>query len=52
MVVNNLSDYNIYEIFYWVGFVDRNKFVVFDKMFYNDEDIVIINIVKKVFKFK
>jgi len=52
MVVNDLLDYSIYKIFYWIGFVDKNKFVVFDKTFYNNEDIVIIDIVDKVFRFK
>ncbi len=33
-------------------FVDRNKFTIFDKTFYNNEDIVIINIVDKILRFK
>ncbi len=52
MVVNDLLDYNIYEILYWMGFVNRNKFAIFDKMFYNDKDIVITNIIDKIFRFK
>ncbi len=35
-----------------MGFVDKNKFVVFDKTFYNDEDAVVTSIVDKVFGFK
>ncbi len=35
-----------------MGFVDKNKFVVFNKPFYNDEDIVIVGIVDRVFRFK
>jgi len=31
-----------------MGFVDKNKFVVFGKTFYNDEDIVIVDIADKV----
>jgi len=34
-----------------MGFVDRNKFTVFDKSFYNDEDIVIVGIVDRVLGF-
>ncbi len=35
-----------------MGFVGKNKFAVFDKTFYNNEDIVIIGIVNRVFKFR
>ena len=35
-----------------MGFVDKNKFTVFNKIFYNDEDIVIIGIIDRVFEFK
>ena len=35
-----------------MGFVDKNKFVIFSKMFYNDEDIIIIGIIDKVLRFK
>ena len=35
-----------------MGFVGKNKFAIFNKMFYNDEDTVIVNIINKVFKFK
>ncbi len=52
MVVNNLPNYNVYKIFYWVGFVDKNKFIVFDKMFYNNEDVIITGIINKIFKFR
>ena len=31
-----------------MGFVDKNKLVIFSKMFYNDEDIVIVSIVDGV----
>ncbi len=48
IIINNLLDYNIYEIFYWMGFVGRNKFAIFGKTFYNNKDIVIINIINKV----
>jgi len=33
-------------------FIDKNKFTVFDKTFYNNENIVVINIIDKVFEFK
>ena len=52
MIVNDLLDYGICKIFCWIRFVDKNKFVIFDKMFYNDEDIIIIDIVDKVFGFR
>ncbi len=35
-----------------MGFVDRNKLVIFDKIFYNDENIVIVGIIDKVFKLR
>jgi len=35
-----------------MGFVDKNKFAIFDKTFYNDKDIVITGIVNKVFGFR
>jgi len=35
-----------------MGFVGRDKFVVFDKTFYNDEDTIIAGIVDRVFGFK
>ena len=35
-----------------MGFVDRNKLVIFDKTFYNDEDTIIVNIANKVLRFK
>ena len=35
-----------------MGFVGRNKFAVFSKTLYNDEDTVIIDIVNKVLGFK
>jgi len=33
-------------------FVGRNKFIVFGKTFYNDEDAVITGIIDRVFGFK
>ncbi len=33
-------------------FVDKNKFAIFGKIFYNYEDIVIIGIVDKILRFK
>ena len=35
-----------------MGFVDKNKFVIFNKIFYNDENIIIASNVNKVFGFK
>ncbi len=35
-----------------MGFVDKNKFAIFNKTFYNDEDIVIIGIIDRVFRFR
>ncbi len=35
-----------------MGFVNRNKFAIFGKMFYNNEDIVITDIVDGVFGFR
>jgi len=35
-----------------VGFVGGNKFVIFGKMFYNDEDVVITGIVDRVLGFR
>ena len=52
IVVNDFLDYNVYEIFYWMRFIGRNKLIIFDKIFYNNEDIVITNIIDKVFGFK
>ncbi len=52
MVVNDLSDYSIYKIFCWIEFIDKDKFAIFDKMFYNDKDTVIAGIVDKVPRFK
>jgi len=31
-------------------FVDKNKFTVFDKTFYNNKDIIIIDIVNRVLR--
>ncbi len=33
-------------------FVNRNKFAIFDKTFYNNKDIIIIDIVDKVLGFR
>ncbi len=35
-----------------MGFVDKNKFIVFGKTFYNDENAIITSIVDGVFKFR
>ena len=35
-----------------MGFVDKDKFVVLGKTFYNDEDIIIVDIVDKILRFK
>ena len=35
-----------------MGFVGKNKFAVFGKTFYNDEDIIIASIVNRVLGFK
>ena len=35
-----------------MGFVDRDKLIIFDKTFYNNKDIVIIDIINKVFGFR
>ncbi len=35
-----------------MGFVDKNKFVIFDKTFYNNEDIIITDITDKILKFR
>ncbi len=35
-----------------MGFVNKDKFIVFDKTFYNNEDIVIIDIIDKIFKLR
>ncbi len=35
-----------------MGFVDKDKLVIFSKMFYNNEDAVIVNIADKVFRFR
>ncbi len=32
-------------------FINRNKLIVLGKMFYNNKDIIVINIVDKVFRF-
>jgi len=52
MIVNDLLDYGICKIFCWIRLVDKNKFAIFNKTFYNDKDIIIINIINRVFKFK
>ncbi len=51
MVVNDLSDYNFYEILYYIGFVERNEPFVLDEMIYNNKDIIIADIINRVFKF-
>ncbi len=33
-------------------FVDKNKLIILDKTFYNDEDIIIVDIIDRVFGFK
>ncbi len=30
-----------------MGFINRNKFIIYGKTFYNDEDIIIISIIDK-----
>ncbi len=35
-----------------MGFIGRNKFAIFDKTFYNDENTVIADIVNKILGFK
>jgi len=49
MVVNDLSDYNLYKILCCIGFVERYEPSIFDKTIYNNEDVVIINIVDGIF---
>ncbi len=35
-----------------MGFVGKNKLVVFDKTFYNNEDTVIVDIVDRILGFR
>ena len=35
-----------------MGFIDKNKFGVFGKTFYNDEDIVIASIIDRVLRLR
>ncbi len=35
-----------------MGFINRNKFIIFDETFYNDKDIVIVGIIDIVFEFR
>ncbi len=35
-----------------MGFVNKDKFTVFNKIFYNNKDIIIIDIVNRVFGFR
>jgi len=35
-----------------MGFIERNKLLIFDKTIYNNEDIIVINIANKVLRFK
>ncbi len=35
-----------------MGFIDKNKFGVFGKTFYNEEDIIIVDIVDRIFGFR
>ncbi len=35
-----------------MGFVDKNKLIIFGKIFYDDEDAVIIGIVDRVPRFR
>ncbi len=35
-----------------MGFVDRDKFALFGKTFYNDEDIVIASIIDRVLRLR
>jgi len=35
-----------------MGFVGRGKLVVFNKTFYNNEDIVVVDIVNRISRFK
>ncbi len=35
-----------------MGFVDKNKFIIFNKTFYNNEDVIITSIVNKVLGFR
>ncbi len=35
-----------------MGFVDKNEFAVFGKMFYDDKDIIITGIVDRVLRFR
>ncbi len=35
-----------------MGFVGRNKLIIFGKTFYNNEDTIITDIVNKIFKFR
>ncbi len=51
MVTNDLSDDDIYKILYWIRFVDRYKFVIFDKTIYYDEDTIVADIVDEVLGF-
>ncbi len=51
IIINDLSNYSVYEIFCWIGFINKNKLIIFNKTFYNDEDIVIAGIIDRVFRF-
>ncbi len=33
-------------------FVDKNKFIIFSKTFYNNEDTIIVGIINKVPRFR
>ncbi len=35
-----------------MGFIDKNKLAVLDKTFYNNKDIIIIDIINKVLRFR
>ncbi len=52
MVADDLLNYDVREIFCWMGFINKNKFVIFNKIFYNDKDIIITSIINGVLRFK
>ncbi len=52
IVVNDLSDDDICEIFYEMGFVGRREFAIFSKTIHCNEDIIIAGIIDRVPRFK
>ena len=50
MIVDDLANNNICKVFGYIRFIDWYKASIFCKSFNNNEDVIVVGIVDKVFR--